>query len=102
MLAGRPGWQHWSGVEAVRKAATEADKPILNRSWDNQLGGLIQRCWDENPTFKPPFSVIIQEIEDYSSEFKCWEWSICVYLFHPLHYMTEDGRSIGFCRLSHR
>jgi serine/threonine protein kinase len=79
LLAGRPPWQQLSGLKAVIKAATEADRPILDRSWDNLLGGLMQRCWDENPTYRPPFSVIIQEIETYSSKCSLRFKSICLY-----------------------
>lgn len=77
LLAGRPPWQELNGLKAVIKAATEADRPITERSWDSQLSGLMQRCWDENPTFRPPFSEILQELEDYSSEFLLIAYCTC-------------------------
>lgn len=66
LLSGRPPWEHLNGLKAVIKAATEADRPIVDRSWDSQLSGLVQRCWDENPSSRPSFSVILEELHEYS------------------------------------
>ncbi len=49
LTSGRPPWQSLSGLSAVIKAAVEGDRPIIHRSWDNQISSLMQRCWDENP-----------------------------------------------------
>jgi tRNA A-37 threonylcarbamoyl transferase component Bud32 len=68
LLSGRPPWEHLNGLKAVIKAATEADRPIIDRSWDSQLSGLMQRCWDENPSSRPSFSVILEELHEYSSK----------------------------------
>ena len=48
LTSGRPPWQSLSGLNAVVKAAVEGDRPIIHRSWDSQISGLMQRCWDEN------------------------------------------------------
>jgi ankyrin repeat protein/tRNA A-37 threonylcarbamoyl transferase component Bud32 len=68
LLAGRPPWEQLSGLKAVIKAATEADRPIAVRAWDSQLSGLMQRCWEETPSSRPPFSEILDELQEYSSE----------------------------------
>lgn len=66
LLAGRPPWDQLSGLKAVIKAATEADRPVVERSWDIQLSNLMQRCWDENPSARPSFAVIVNELYAYS------------------------------------
>jgi len=66
LLSGRPPWEQLNGLKAVILAATQADRPIVDRSWDSQLAGLMQRCWDENPKSRPNFSVILDELHDYS------------------------------------
>lgn len=70
LLSGRPPWETLSGQKVAIKAAIEADRPIVNRAWDSQISNLMQRCWDENPNARPPFSVIMDELNDYSSEYK--------------------------------
>lgn len=66
LLAGRPPWDQLSGLKAVIKAATEADRPVVERSWDIQLSNLMQRCWDENPSARPSFAIIVDELHEYS------------------------------------
>jgi ankyrin repeat protein len=66
LLAGRPPWDQLSGLKAVIKAAMEADRPVVERSWDIQLSNMIQRCWDENPSARPSFEVIVKELHEYS------------------------------------
>merc|ERR1719330_687602 len=66
LTAGRPPWESLSGLNAVEKAAIEGDRPIIHRSWDSQISSLMQRCWDENPTGRPPFSTIVVELNEYS------------------------------------
>jgi serine/threonine protein kinase len=80
LILGRAPWEALSGLDAVTKAAVLADRPIINRSWDAQISSLMQRCWDENPTGRPSFSVILKELNDYSSESKIW---VCLILFVP-------------------
>jgi serine/threonine protein kinase len=66
LLAGRPPWDQLSGLKAVIKAAMEADRPVVERSWDIQLSNMMQRCWDENPSARPSFAVIVKELHEYS------------------------------------
>ena len=68
LISGRPPWPSFSGLDAVVKASVEADRPIINRSWDGQISSLMQRCWDENPTGRPSFAMILNELNDYSSK----------------------------------
>lgn len=72
LLAGRPPWEQLSGLKAVIQASTEADRPIVDRSWDIKISGLMQRCWEETPSSRPSFSVILEELHSYSSEYKYW------------------------------
>ncbi len=67
LLAGRPPWEQLDGLMAVSKAAHEADRPIIDRFWDLELTGLMQRCWAETPSARPSFSTILEELEDYST-----------------------------------
>ena len=69
LLAGRPPWEQLSGLKAVIQASTEADRPIVDRSWDIKISGLMQRCWEETPSSRPSFSVILEELHSYSSEY---------------------------------
>ena len=65
LLAGRPPWEQLNGLKAVIKAATEADRPLVDRSWDSELAVLMRRCWEEDPTSRPTFAIILDELHDY-------------------------------------
>ena len=69
LLSGRPPWESLSGKDAAIKAARKAARPTLDRSWDSKISGLMRRCWDENPSARPSFSVVLDELTEYSSEF---------------------------------
>ncbi|GFH43796.1 hypothetical protein CTEN210_00269 [Chaetoceros tenuissimus] len=68
LLTGRPPWEELNGLTAVTKAATQADRPIVDRGWDSQVSNLMQRCWDENPNARPSFAFILEELQNYSKK----------------------------------
>jgi tRNA A-37 threonylcarbamoyl transferase component Bud32 len=72
LVTGRPPWETKSGIDAAIKAAVEGDRPIVHRHWDSQISNLMQRCWDEKPSLRPPFSVVLEDLTDY--------WSKCIHL----------------------
>ena len=70
LLKGKPPWANVNGMVAVKKAALEADRPIVPREWDLRLSSLLQECWDENRRSRPTFMRILEVLEMYSeSEF---------------------------------
>jgi serine/threonine protein kinase len=70
LLKGKPPWANVNGMVAVKKAALEADRPIVPREWDLRLSSLLQECWDENRRSRPTFTRILEVLEMYSeSEF---------------------------------
>jgi len=85
LLAGRAPWEQLSGLQAVIQAATEADRPVVDRSWDSQLSGLMQQCWSETPSSRPPFSVILEELHLYSSEY----WYLHTRSFMSVCYLSS-------------
>ena len=68
LLVGRPPWVHLAGLDAVRKAAEEGDRPMIPRDLDVRLINLLKECWDDNPSARPPFSRIIKILSNYSHE----------------------------------
>ncbi|KAG7343179.1 serine/threonine protein kinase [Nitzschia inconspicua] len=66
LLDGKPPWPYDSGMVAVKKASEEGDRPPIPRSWDSRLQVLLQECWDENPSSRPPFQQILQTLQLYS------------------------------------
>jgi serine/threonine protein kinase len=69
LLSGKPPWANLNGLVAVKKAALEAERPIIPREWDARLQDLLQRCWDENRPARPHFSEIIEILDSYSRKF---------------------------------
>jgi serine/threonine protein kinase len=69
LLDGKAPWPYLNGLVAVRKASDEGDRPPLPRHWDQRLQSLVQECWDENPQVRPPFSKILQTLNEYSRKF---------------------------------
>jgi serine/threonine protein kinase len=75
LLDGRPPWPFDNGMVAVKKASEEGDRPPIPRSWDSRLQVLLQECWDENPSNRPPFRQILSTLQQYrESEFKGSEY----------------------------
>jgi len=68
LLVGRPPWVQLAGLDAVRKAAEEGDRPTIPRDLDLRLTTLMKECWDDNPSARPPFSRIIQVLSIYSKD----------------------------------
>ena len=68
LFVGRPPWAHLSGLDAVRRAAEEGDRPNIPRDLDARLASLMKECWDDNPKARPPFSRIITELSAYSKQ----------------------------------
>lgn len=66
LLDGKPPWPYDSGMVAVKKASEEGDRPPIPRSWDSRLQVLLQECWDENPSCRPPFKQILSTLQIYS------------------------------------
>jgi hypothetical protein len=57
-----------SQLIAVQAAAIKGQRPTIPRSWDGHWSDLMQRCWDENPSNRPGFDVIISKLEEYSHD----------------------------------
>ncbi|CAB9501296.1 Mitogen-activated protein kinase HOG1 (Fragment) [Seminavis robusta] len=68
LLDGRPPWPTLNGLEAVRRASEEGDRPIIPRNWDQRLTTLLMECWDENSSARPPFKTILQSLDTYSRD----------------------------------
>jgi len=68
LVVGRPPWPNLAGLDAVRKASEEGDRPTIPRDLDQRLQNLIKECWDENPRARPPFSAILDVLAKYSRD----------------------------------
>lgn len=66
LVTGRPPWPTLPGLEAVKRAAEEGDRPNIPRDLDARLQGLLKECWDDNPSVRPPFSQITKTLTQYS------------------------------------
>mmetsp|Transcript_22947 Transcript_22947/g.32054 ORF Transcript_22947/g.32054 Transcript_22947/m.32054 type:complete len:127 (+) Transcript_22947:64-444(+) len=67
LLSGRPPWPTLGGPKAVAKAS-DGERPVIPRDWSWRLSTLLQQCWDENPNSRPPFSKIIDRLNDYTRD----------------------------------
>eukprot|EP00980_Cylindrotheca_fusiformis_P002931 scaffold681_cov130-Cylindrotheca_fusiformis.AAC.7 len=67
LLDGKPPWPYLNGLIAVRKAAHDGERPEVPRNWDQRLHDLLQECWSETPTARPPFKQVLKVINDYAS-----------------------------------
>ncbi|CAJ1966660.1 unnamed protein product [Cylindrotheca closterium] len=68
LLDGKPPWPTLNGLVAVRKAANDGDRPPIPRGWDQRLQSLLQECWSENPSARPPFRQILKLVNEYASD----------------------------------
>lgn len=68
LLTGRPPWPQLPGMEAVKKAAKEGDRPNIPRELDARLQSLMKECWDENSSLRPPFTTITKILAAYSKD----------------------------------
>jgi len=66
LFVGRPPWVHLAGLDAVRKAAEEGDRPNIPRDLDLRLQNLMKECWDDNARARPSFRKIIDVLSNYS------------------------------------
>ena len=66
LLDGRPPWPNLAGLDAVRKAAEEGNRPTIPRYVDERVQNLLKECWDDNANIRPPFSKIIPVLAKYS------------------------------------
>jgi serine/threonine protein kinase len=66
LLVGRPPWPNLAGVDAVRKASVEGDRPNIPRDVDQRVQDLLKECWDENASVRPSFKRIIPVLANYS------------------------------------
>jgi serine/threonine protein kinase len=67
LLVGRPPWPTLPGLEAVRKASTEGDRPNIPRDMDIRMQNLLKECWDDNASLRPSFDKILTVLNFYSS-----------------------------------
>ncbi|EEC45840.1 predicted protein, partial [Phaeodactylum tricornutum CCAP 1055/1] len=63
LLVGRPPWPTISGMNAVKKAAEEGDRPNVPRDMDLRMQSLLKECWDENASMRPAFQRILANLE---------------------------------------
>ena len=66
ILNGKPPWPTINGLKAVQKASREGERPVLQRNWDLRLCNLLKQCWDEAPSNRPSFQVILEILSQYS------------------------------------
>lgn len=68
LLDGRPPWPTLNGLEAVRRASDEGDRPIVPRHWDQRLQAILTDCWDENRNARPTFNRILEILDNYCKD----------------------------------
>jgi serine/threonine protein kinase len=68
LLVGRPPWPHLPGLDAVRHAAEEGDRPNIPRDLDQRLQNLLKECWDDNASLRPAFQTVIDQLAEYSQD----------------------------------
>jgi serine/threonine protein kinase len=68
LLVGRPPWPQLPGMEAVKRATEEGDRPTIPREMDARLQSLMKECWDENPSLRPPFTTITKMLAAFSKD----------------------------------
>lgn len=68
LLVGLPPWAQLAGLDAVRRAAEEGDRPIIPRDVDIRLHHLLQSCWDEKTNTRPSFTKVLDTLSKYSRD----------------------------------
>jgi serine/threonine protein kinase len=68
LLVGLPPWAQLSGLDAVRRASEEGDRPLIPRDIDIRLQQLLQDCWDEKTSTRPPFAKVLDALSSYSKD----------------------------------
>lgn len=68
LLVGVAPWALLAGLDAVRRASEEGDRPLIPRDVDIRLQNLLQDCWNEKPNTRPPFTKILDTLSSYSKD----------------------------------
>jgi serine/threonine protein kinase len=68
LVTGRPPWPTLPGMQAVKKAADEGDRPNIPRDLDVRLQNFMKECWDDNPNVRPSFVDITRFLTAYSQD----------------------------------
>jgi len=66
LTVGRPPWPTLSGLDAVKKAAEEGDRPNVPREIDYRLQALMKNCWEEQPGKRSSFLSISETLAEYN------------------------------------
>lgn len=71
MLVGEPPWPELDGMEAVRLAAMERDRPQVPRHIANELANLCRAAWADDPRSRPSFTAVLEILNQFHvKEFK--------------------------------
>jgi len=68
LYVGRPPWPTLPGIEAVRLASEEGDRPNIPRDLDARSVALLKECWHDNPSARPSFEKILDFLSSYASD----------------------------------
>jgi serine/threonine protein kinase len=68
LVTGRPPWPTLPGMQAVKRAAEQGDRPNIPRDVDVRLQNLMKEGWDDNPSARPSFVDITKLLTAYSQD----------------------------------
>lgn len=66
LLVGRPPWPNLSGIDAVKRASEDGDRPNIPRDMDVRMSNMLKECWNENPSLRPSFQQIVDTFNEYN------------------------------------
>jgi hypothetical protein len=71
MLVGEPPWAELDGLQAVRAAAIQHDRPQIPRHIVQELSDLCKTAWADDPKARPSFTAVLELLNAFHvKEFK--------------------------------
>ncbi|XP_019244333.1 PREDICTED: serine/threonine-protein kinase STY46-like [Nicotiana attenuata] len=68
LLTGKYPYEYLTPIQAAMGVVQEGLRPTITKRTHPELAQLLERCWQQDPTFRPEFSEIIQTLQQIAKE----------------------------------
>lgn len=82
LISGKPPFEHYTSIFRLQQEVQQGKRPDLTYIFDEDIRLFLQKCWSSNPTERPTFNEIVEEIltDRYKQAFSANDEEIEEYL----------------------
>lgn len=74
LVTKQEAFQHHTNYQAfVEAVCCDGERPVIPKDCPESLATFMQRCWDEDPRKRPPFSEIVDKLDSIIADCELWE-----------------------------